>query len=336
MIRIDIDEVKSELDLKRFGTLGWLTNKDQPCAFCGRKGKWGVFLKPEGGGVFHCWYCDSKKSLFEYLKAIDRLDLINSNYEASVKSKLTALVSEQDSEDVNEQVKKVSLPKKLEPLVHDPYLDSRGFLDYHYKEFEPSITNFFLEKNLENYIIFKLKMNGEVVAWLARSRYSKEWHAEDLKKAKETGRKPKLRYENSRTDFTKIIGGYDHITDKTETVILVEGIFDSVGIDRLLETPEDESVRCCFTFGNSISKEQINLLTQKKSLRNIILMYDEDALLPSKSAGLTLSKHFNTYIAHLTRSGIDPNDMDIDYLIEILDNLEDPINFYVNKLPKRW
>lgn len=335
MIRIDVDEVKSELNLTLFGAQGWLTDKDSGCPFCGRKGKWGVILNPHGG-VCHCWYCNAKKSVYDYLKAVNRLDLILTTYQTTATSKLTELFPEEEEVTESLDVKKVELPRRLEPFINYPYLDDRGFLPYHYEEFEPSYTNFFLEKSLAGYIIFKLKMNGEIVAWLARSQFSYEWHQQELENARKTGRKPKLRYENSRTDFTKIVGGYDHITDNTETVILVEGLFDSVGIDNLLNTPEDESIRCCFLFGKSISREQIQLLKLKKSVKNIILMFDDGTEAQSKNAGLMLSKHFNTKIAHLTRPGVDPGDMDLDYLIYLLDHLEDPINFFVGKIEKRW
>ena len=247
-------------------------------------------------------------------------------------------VEPETKEEVKEdlKVRKVSLPKKLEPVINFPYLDERGFLPWHYKEFEPSITNSILERDLKNYIIFKLKMEGEVVAWLARSQHSYEWHKKELEEAKKVGRKPKLRYENSRTDFTKIVGGYDDITENTKTVILVEGLFDKVGIDNILDTPNDETTRCCFLFGNSISKEQIELLKLKKSIETVILMFDDGTEMQSKSAGLMLSPHFYTKIAHLTRPGVDPGDMDLEYFIEIIDHLEDPLEYYVSKIPKRW
>lgn len=336
---IDKDEVIAGLNLKRFGAQGWMQNRSIPCPWCGRGGeKLGIKFNETGNGaVCNCYYCGTKGGIIDYLRKIGREDLLKQGYENSVNStSLTPLKKEKEDEQTDLQVKAVPLPKKLEPLIDYPYLNERGFLKYHYEEFEPSMTDFFLEKALKNYIIFKLKMNGEVVAWLARSQYSYEWHRQNLKEAKERGIKPKLRYENSRTDFTKIIGGYDHITENTDTVFLVEGLFDKVGLDNLLDTPNDESVKCCFLFGNSISAEQIELLKLKKSVRNIILMFDDSCETQSKSAGLMLAKHFNTKIAHLTRPGIDPNDMDIDYLLEILDKLEDPINFYVNKIPKRW
>ena len=49
-----------------------------------------------------------------------------------------------------------------------------------------------------------------------------------------------------------------------------------------------------------------------------------------------LGKKFNTKIAYLYKSGIDPGDMDMNYLDDVLNNLYDPINFYVSKIKKLW
>ena len=36
MAKIDVDELKAELNLTPFGAQGWMQNKNEPCAFCGR------------------------------------------------------------------------------------------------------------------------------------------------------------------------------------------------------------------------------------------------------------------------------------------------------------
>lgn len=325
MIRIDVDEVKSELNLRMFGAQGWLTNKNVGCPFCGKKGKWGLMLS-SNGGVLHCWKCGSKKSLYEYLKAIDRLDLIKVQYENSTKTSLTPLIKDEDEEDEKVGLKEVSLPFRLERLINDDYLNSRGFKKYHYDEFEPSVTNSLLERKLNGYIIFKLKMNDEIVAWLARSKKSKEWHENNLKQSKKLGIKPMLRYENSQTDFTKILGGYDNLTDQTNTVIIVEGLFDYIGVDTKLRLREDNEVRCVFTFGNSISKDQILLLKNKK-IKNVILMYDPDKKDMIKSSALILQKNFDTKIALLKNPNNDPGNATVEELLDSLVDLIDPINF---------
>lgn len=336
MIRIDVDEVKSELNLTPFGAQGWLTNKNCGCAFCGGKSKWGVILNPNGG-VYHCWKCNAKKGLYEYLKEISRLDLVKVHYENSIKSSnLTALIKEEEEQEESLELEEITLPKKLVLLEHDPYLDNRGFQEVHYKEFEPSYTDFFLERKLRDYIIFKLKIENKVVAWLARSRKPKEWHEKNLKESKAKGTKPILRYENSiGTNFTKILGGYDSIDDGVKTVIMVEGLFDYIGVDTKLKLREDNNIRCVFTFGNSVSEVQMNLL-KKKGIETVILMYDPDKLPEVKSGALLLQKKFNTWIALLKNPERDPGDASKEELLEALSELVDPINFYIDKLNKRW
>lgn len=335
MIRIDIDEVRSELNLTPFGAMGWLQNKNEACPFCGKAGKWAIKLSSEGG-VFHCFRCGAKKGLKEYLKIINREDLIQIEYANSLKTTLTELIPEAEDNKEEVSLKPITLPKRLKPLTNDSYLDERGFTDYHYKEFEPSYTQSPLESKLKDYIIFKMKLEGETVAWLARSRKSKDWHKKNLSQYKEGKASLRLRYENSTgTDFTKLLGGYDELSKKTDVVIIVEGLFDKINIDNLLHLYETEEVKCVFTFGNSISKEQIRLI-KNKNVKKVVLMYDDMTVEQSKTAGMILHKYFQTKIAHLTKPGVDPGDMDIDYLEEILDRLEDPINFFVNKIPKRW
>ena len=173
-------------------------------------------------------------------------------------------------------------------------------------------------------------MDGKTIAWLARSRHSKEWHEMNLRKAKEKGIKPKLRYENSKTDFTKILGGYDDISEKTQVVIIVEGLFDYIGLDSKLNLRGDESIRCVFTFGNSISKEQISFL-RKKKIERVILMYDPDKPDQIKSSALNLQKSFETKIALLKDIRKDPGNATCEELLDALDNLIDPINFRVLK-----
>lgn len=329
--RIDREEIIKELQLKPFGAQGFYNNKDTSCPYCyeGQKKKnqkWGIVFTQNNSMIFHCFRCHTKVNAYDFLKKIDRLDLIRSTYENSIKSNLTPLIDEQEEEEEKE-LSEVKLPFRLKPLQHDDYLDGRGFKQKHYEEFEPSFTNSPLESSLKNYIVFKMKKNDQVVGWLARSRHTKEWHDQNLKKAKEKGIKPLLRYENSKTDFTKILGAYNSID--TKVVIIVEGLFDYINVDNFLEKTELNScLSCVFTFGNSISKEQMRML-KEKGVENVILMYDPDKPEQLKSAALLLSKSFETKIALLEDSKIDPGDATEEQLLKSLENLVDPINFRV-------
>lgn len=330
---MDKDEIIGSLGLKSFGQKGWLRN-EQECPYCHKKGKWGVKFGDESHHSFHCFICNKVTSLRNYLFKIGRADLAKNNFQIKEYDSPLASIYVQREADVEEEenVKSCELPYGLEPISEDEYLDDRGFLPCHYEEFEPCFTKSVLELKLHNYLIFKIKHGETIVGWLARSRYSKEWHEENLKESKRLGIPPQLRYKNSKDGFTGFLGGSNFIGDNTDTVIVVEGLFDKVNIDRLLGLKKNDNMAVVFTFGKSISKDQIAIIRRNSGVKNIILMYDEDALQASKDSAMVLNKHFNVYVARITDKGVDPGSMDGDYLTRILDNMQDPINFYTNNI----
>jgi hypothetical protein len=217
--------------------------------------------------------------------------------------------------------------------VDDEYLNNRGFRPEHYAEFEPSYTNTPLEAKLKNFIIFKMKVNGVCVAWWARSRYSKEWHKENLEAYKRHEADLVLRYRNSENNFQDLLGGCDELIEgKTETVIIVEGIFDKVNIDNLLGLQHLDDIKCCFTFGNNIGQGQINMML-KKGIKNVILLYDFGTINESKESALKMKELFDrVYVTAIRKPGIDPGNIDLEYLEEVLRGAVDPISFFYNKV----
>lgn len=332
---IDKDELIAELNLRPFGQKGWMTSKGD-CPYCGKGGKNALIFTEDGhSAIYHCFKCGMVKSVRDYLVKINRKDLITNEYRMSKKSvNLTPLIKEE--EEVEEKgLKEARLPIGLTKLVNDPYLDSRHFLKEHYDEFEPSRTTSILEEKLSkhDYIVFKIKEKDKVVAWLARSRYDKKWHDDNREKYKEGKCDLVLRYMNSQDGFSHILGGYNFIGDRTETVILVEGLFDKVNVDYLMNLTFNDEVACCFTFGKKISPGQLKQL-RNTSVKTIILMYDEDALRESKENSIRLSKFFDVKVCRIKDKDIDPGNMTLDYLQKTLDGMEDPLNFYLNNLDK--
>lgn len=332
---IDKDELIAELNLRPFGQKGWMTSKEE-CPYCGKGGKNAlIFTEDDHSAIYHCFKCGTVKGVRDYLVKIDRKDLITKEYRMSKKSvNLTSLIKEEESGG-DDELKEARLPIGLKPLVDDPYLDGRHFLREHYEEFEPSYTKSILEEKLSkhNYIVFKIKEGDKVVAWLARSRYDKKWHDENREMYKEGKRDLVLRYMNSQDGFSHILGGYNFIGDKTETVILVEGLFDKVNVDYLMNLTFNDEVSCCFTFGKKISPGQLKQL-RGTSVKTIILMYDEDALRESKENSIRLSKFFNVKVCRIKDKEVDPGNMTFDYLERTLSEMEDPLNFYLNNLEK--
>lgn len=340
-MRYDRGKIIDALALTPFGSQGWMSNKDMECPFCGKKGKWGIIFNPEGGATFHCWKCPRKSPLSEFLKKIGRTDLMKRTFEGNVKSVLNKILGQEEVSDwmkevqplTEEDLKPVSLPLRLKPLVDDEYLNSRGFRPEHYAEFEPSYTDSALEPKLHNFIVFKMKMNGVCVAWWARSRYSKEWHKENLEAYKRHEADLVLRYRNSENNFQNLLGGYDELIEgTTKTVIIVEGIFDKVNIDNLLGLQHTDDVKCCFTFGNNIGKGQIQSLLRKQ-VERVILLYDYKTINESKEAALRMVDLFDeVYVTAIRREGVDPGNITLDYLEEVLGGASDPINYFCNKI----
>lgn len=343
-MRYDKERIISEFNLSPFGAQGWLTNKDMPCPFCGKMGKWGVIFNQDGRATFHCWKCPRKVSVFEFLKKLGRLDLTKRSYSVKLNEledcpKIGELQVEHskwmdsDDSETKQELKPAVLPLRIKPLVDDPYLDSRGFKKEHYEEFEPSHTDTPLEPKLKNFIIFKMKVDGVCVAWWARSRYSKEWHKHNLEAYKRHEEDLVLRYRNSENNFQDLLGACDGLIEgKTETVILVEGIFDYIGICNLLSLKDKDWLKCCFTFGNSIGNGQIDMLLKKK-IKNIILLYDYGTIKESKEAALRMRDLFESvWVAAIRTPGVDPGNISIEELTEVLENVEDPLNFYLGKL----
>ena len=178
-----------------------------------------------------------------------------------------------------------------------------------------------------------MKMNGVCVAWWARSRYSKEWHKRNLEAYKRHEEDLVLRYRNSENNFQDLLGGYDELIEgRTDTVIIVEGIFDKIGVDNLLGLHDVEDIKCCFTFGNNIGKGQIQALLRKK-IHRVILLYDYQTINESKEAALRMNGLFDeVLVTAIRREGVDPGNITLDYLEEVLSGASDPINYFCNKI----
>lgn len=327
---VDKGKLISEFNLKPFGSKGWFRSDLLCCPYCGRSDKFGIFFS-EGNGVTHCFReCSKNLSLVKYLKQINREEFIIYEQEFSINDKLKPLFG--DNKEELKELQEIDLPKGFKRIYSDEYLTERNFTDWQYELFEVGVTDHFLERKLKNYLIFCIKQEGKIVAWLARSKRDKEWHKENLKRSKEGLEKLVLRYKNSPgTDFDRIIGGYDQITDNTHTVFIVEGIFDMTNLSNLLKTYESEEVKVIFTFGNSMSDHQIDLLLKKK-IKRVILMYDYGTVRQLKELSLKLSRWYEVDICDIGFEDIDPGNIDKKYLNKLLLNLKNYIYFYSSKL----
>lgn len=320
------DEIIELLNLKASGNKGWYIGN---CPICGTEDKFGVVFS-ENSASFNCFAgkCQEKGHIFRILKLLDRTDLISFQYNPIVQLKNT-ITKEEIGIDLSEPPVK-ELPRLFKRIYYDEYLESRNFTKEH---FEKYIIGESEDITLRNYLIFGIIENGEWKGYVARSRKSKEWIDKYNIEAKVSGNPKCLRWKNSvNTDFDKLFFGIDEVTNKTKTIILVEGITSKANIDYLLKLFSVDDIKCLATFGKVISKYKINKL-KELGIENIILLYDPDAISNSKKYSIQLAHNFNTQVGYLKNG--DPGDLTYSELCDILDNLQSPLNFNINIIDKK-
>lgn len=312
------NKIIAEFHLRPFGQKGWVKGQ-LVCPKCNRSDKFGVMFV-EKSAVTHCFYCSESFPIAKILGDLGRSDLLEFEYEYIGATTLPLLTETK----VNVEKKSVTLPLGFKRIEKDDYLEERGFLPWQYEQYKIGVAE--LDPKTEDKVVFQIFQKGELVGWMGRSRKSKEWHHDNLKRHKEHDEKLVLRYCNSNHDFSKMLGGLDDITPKTHTVILVEGLFDKANIDRLLELNEDEAVKCCFTFGSELSNDQIDLIP--KTVELVILMYDDDAIRKMQVAGSRLLSLFEVAVAVIYDPNIDPGNISSTNLYKLLLNVQSFLYFY--------
>jgi len=302
-----------------------MSSHKMECPSCNRDGKFAILFTKDSG-LCHCFYCEYKNSLYNYLVAINRRDLIE-RFTITQKDEIRSLY--EDEEIVEESEKEeIKPPVGFKRLYFDDYLDERGFTAYQYNLFKVGSSE---DMRFVDHIVFLIYNDNKLVSWLARSRRSYDWHKQNIRDYKEGKARLVLRYYNSDgTEFSNILGGYDEIIEgETDTVILVEGITDKANVDRRLSLYDKPDMKCCFTFGHNFSENQVKLL-KRKGVKNIIMMYDPDALREIEKFSFEYWKQFSSVKAARLRDGVDPGD-ETDFT-DIMNNLYSPLDFYFNNI----
>lgn len=285
------------------------------CPYCGKEKHFYINKKTQ---AWDCKKCGVTGSIYKLLKKLDKLYLAG---DKSVEITDTIKSIRQIYQDiVDENVNIKELPEKKLPIgfklcKENKYLKGRGITNEDCIRYNIGQTN--IISKYKDYIILPIYDSKVIRGYVGR--YANKVVPEN-----------KLRYNNSiNTNFAELLYGYDDIIeDETDTVIIVEGIFDKISCDKKLCLFDDNSVRCVCTFGKKISDVQINKL-MIKGVSNIILSFDYDALREIKQYGLELQKNFNTFVA------ISTNKKDIDEctqqeVVEIFLNVKPIDEFYVD------
>jgi len=334
------DEIISLFHLKEFGSKNWMAGD---CPLCNKVEHLGVIFG-EKISSFRCLKCGVQGTLFSLLKKIQRLDLVDKfkiiNKDRFLENKI---------EISNEQIDlDLSLPKKSMPLgfkrvTSHPYLKSRDFTPEQIQLFKAGVTSL-IPKLKSKYIIFAIEEGGECKGYISRSIWSKKTidiynkgvkrHNNIMKIQGGPLMKKHSRYQNSPdTDFGKMVLGIEEIiVGVTKTMILVEGLTDKANVDRKLGLYQIDEMKCGATFGKKISPFQIKKL-QDKGIEDIVLIYDSEAVSESKQYSIELNNYFNVEVGFI-KGDKDPGDLNQEEMHSVLNKLENPIAFNVNKVKK--
>lgn len=316
-----------KLDYRKMNVIG-------VCPKCGGD-EFGISI--EDNHRFGCYRknkCGFKGNIFTLLKFIGKLgDYLDEGeiYSRTEDKLVKKLIIKE--EEINLELETINQPIGWKRVYQNDYLDSRGFEESDYKKFKVGVTH--LDPKLrDKYVVFLIELKGELKGYVGRHIWSKKEIEEKNREYKEEGVDKKiLRWCNSATDFSKLLGGEEELSEDTEIVILVEGLFDKRGIDKLMNLDTQKEVKCCCTFKCDVSPEQVFRLQQFKNIKHIILLYDPDVISQIQKVGLFLEDKFQEVQIGFNETGKDPDEMNNEELDKVLSNLYYPENFVLSKLP---
>lgn len=317
MKRIDDSDLK---DLLINPTLNRRGQYICDCPFCGKSQHFYISKETQ---LWDCKRCGEHGNVYKLLKKLNKTYLLggatieNKEEITSIKNALEEQLEFDEGELEELPVKKLPVGWKISENS-TPYLLGRGITAEDCKRYNIGATN--LYRKYKNYVIIPIYDNGEIRGFLGR--YGAKRVPTD-----------RLRYNNSsNTEFGQLLFGYDEILkNETNTVILVEGIFDKIAVDKVLRLWEIKEIKCVCTFGKKISQEQ-KIKLVRKGVSNVVLLYDFDAIREIKKYGLELEEYFNTTITYTTKKDID--ECTQDEALEVFSCLKRPRDFNMDVIGK--
>jgi len=324
MGKIQKEHIDNFFKLKKTGNKGWYSTK---CPYCGKEDHLGINFGGRAGS-FNCFKCGEHGNLYKLLKYIGKQDLIDElggiDVEIKLEKKLKRIEDEEFKFEIMHKAKK---PLGFKRIYEHKYItDIRGIDKKVFEVHKIGTTSIYTK--LKNYLIFLLELDNEPVAWIARTTLLNK---QIEKKEQKTGKKYRRYLNSPGADFSKYLFGINEL-DNVDTVIITEGIFDKLKVDTHLQLFYDNELKSVACFGKKISKSQIYLL-QQKNVKSVILLYDRDAIKESKNYSVELQKYFNVKVALSTAK--DPGDMTLEQLLQTLDKLYEPEEFFYETINKK-
>lgn len=314
-----IEELKAEVDGKLDGARKNIVAHS--CPFCNHGGgKYAIYVGPDIGkkrfGMSNCFHCgEHHANLNSTLDSLGRQDLKLKETTSFDNDDLDDELGLFDEEEIDDELIEVDLPEGWKRCFKNDYLKGRHWRMEDYDMF-PVGTTRGLNRRFDDYVVLPIIDNGKNVGYIGRCIYSKEY-------IDEYNRKHRMgyqirRYMNSNStedcpanDFQKLLYNYDNVIEgETKTVLLTEGVFDTIAMVRKFELYENHLFVPVATFGKKISDIQIFKL-QQKGVEKIVIGYDTDAHDATSKTAEKLQDYFDTYILNLqTKEGKDLDEAD--------------------------
>lgn len=283
---------------------GWY--RISPCPYCGKKEHAGVkFTNGKYKIAFNCYskICGETASEYKLAKHLGILTQIQLGKEL-----------EKKLPDINFEKQETSEDKYLNVEIKPPLLFKRVYDHWYARERDIKLWQLkkheFGTSSIEqiNRLIILIREDGKLVGYVGRA----------LK-----NQKPKYLNSSEENEFGNILWGIDEITEKTKRVLLVEGPTSKLRVEQFIDNKK--TVACC-TFGKELKRGQYYKLKQK-NVKNVILMYDDDATKSIIKNSQKLIKDFNCKVS-VIKDG-DPGDFNKESFINVIkNNTFDAMEYY--------
>lgn len=291
------------------------------CPFCESQKKFYINVS---SGKWDCKKCKENGNIERFLRKIGQSHLIEGERATELKVLNLNKISIEQPKEYTE-LNTIRIPLGFTCLDYDDlnpytqYLRGRGFTRKDFEDTKCGYTD--IKSKLLGYVIFPIYKDYALKAYVSRDIINDASFDDD-----------RLRYRNSSSNFAKLLYGYDKLTKETKIIILVEGVFDAIAINRKLGLYEQNEIVCLATFGNKISDDQLILLRKFKGIDSIFLMYDvRDSVEIMKKVGNKLSKIYQYVNVCDLKSG-DPDESTPDQIENALVNSVDSVIFKYKKL----
>lgn len=314
MMKIEDIELRDLLEGVKIGKTHYIAD----CPFCGKEKHFYVNKQTQ---LWDCKKCGESGNIYKLLVQVGKTYLLKGKtvIETDTLKSIRDVEETTEDEELDLTVKEVSMPVGWKQFTRsNDYLRSRGMTDGETRYYRFGSTS--LITRLKNYVTLPIEDGGKVCGYI--SRYAGKKVPDGM-----------LRYNNSvGTDFAKLLFGYDELVcGVTQTVIIVEGVFDKIAVDRVLHLRKQQEVKCVATFGKKISDVQIRKL-MLKNIRNVVLLYDIDALREIRKYAELLNGYFHAVIAFTQKKDID--ECTTQEALQVFQHLQSPSEFGQNVIGK--